>query len=63
MEKFEIKYEVRIYADAEHRNCIAISVANDLMVALAFIGVSPYWEIRDGAQREEESHGWIADSE
>lgn len=54
MKNFKIKYEVRIYSDAEHRNCIAISVANDLMVALAFIGVSPYWEIRDGAQRQAE---------
>ena len=63
MKNFEIKYEVRIYSDAAHSTCVAMAVADDLMVALAFIGVSSYWEIRDGALREEESHGWVADAE
>ena len=54
MENFKIKYRVRIFADAAHSDCIAVSFANDLMVALAFIGTSPYWELRDGYEEDEE---------
>lgn len=50
MSQFKIKYLVRIYADERHEDCIAASFANDLMVALAFIGTSPYWEVRDWQQ-------------
>lgn len=54
MNNFKIKYRVRIFADAAHSDCIAVSFANDLMVALAFIGTSPYWELRDGYEEGEE---------
>lgn len=59
MNQFKIKYRVRIYADPHHEECIAVSFANDLMVALAFIGTSPYWELRDG----EEEHDGVTISE
>lgn len=47
MEKIKIKYLVRIYADAEHEECTAIAISDDLLDLFRFLGHSPYWEMRD----------------